>query len=221
MNLPGISLGASLNVPSPTGGLQIGASIVGGVLGALGLGGSDPDPVLGYKFGVIIGAAPVAAFTECVLPNLEIDTQEVKEGGQSGYTLTLPGNLKAGRLTLKNGLMVGSDMLNWYLQMLYGAFTEASYKNITVVVYKGGKIVYNFHFYNAFPVKWQGPQLRAEDHAVAVETIEFIYQDVTFDSIGGGVGGALGGLGAAIGGALGGAAGAAIGGAVGNALGGI
>ncbi len=139
----------------------------------------NPDPISGFKFALQFDTDPVAAFTECDLPSFELDTQEIKEGGQMGFTTTLPGPLKAGRITLKNGLMIGSKMLEWYMEMLSGSFDEDSFRNVTVIVYKSGLPAYSFNFDKAFPVKWQGPALKAEDSAVVIESVELVYQGVT------------------------------------------
>src|SRR5271165_5032191 len=104
----------------------------------------NPDPIQLWQFAIEIGNDPVAAFTECVLPNFEIETLPIPEGGQTGYTVTLPGPIKAGVITLKNGLFIGSKMFQWYLNMLSGNFDSDDFKQISLIVYKDGKQAFRF-----------------------------------------------------------------------------
>ena len=70
------------------------------------------DPHLGFRFGVVIEGIPQGIFTECTLPNIEWETQEIKEGGLNTYTHQLPGRRKGAKVTLKKGLLKESILKN-------------------------------------------------------------------------------------------------------------
>ena len=55
-----------------------------------------------FRFVVDVEGERLGAFTECTLPVVEWDAEEVKEGGLNSYTHMLPGRLKPARITLKN-----------------------------------------------------------------------------------------------------------------------
>lgn len=63
----------------------------------------------------------LGVFTECTLPTIEWELEEVKEGGLNHYIHQLPGRRKAARLTLKNGLGRGKIM-TWFLECLVQLF---------------------------------------------------------------------------------------------------
>ena len=140
----------------------------------------DLDPPVGFRFLVTIDGVPSGIFTECDLPSFEINTdQEIQEGGRAGYTIQLPGPLKPGRLSLKRGLVLADTVLDWYFKIIQWSFhKDELYKNVTVTLYKGSTPGLTIGFIKAYPVKWQGPSLKADTTAVAVEQIDFIYESM-------------------------------------------
>lgn len=139
------------------------------------------DGIAAFRFAVEIDGATIGAFTECDLPNFEIETEEVKEGGLNDVIHTLPGRGKPGHLTLKHGVMLNDQFMKWAYQVMINAFGAEKYKSVTVVMVNNNhKPIYRFEFDRAFPVKWQGPQFRAGDNAVAIESIELAHHGVTY-----------------------------------------
>jgi phage tail-like protein len=131
----------------------------------------------GFRFVVDVEDERQAAFTECTLPVLEWDVEEVKEGGLNAYTHMLPGRRKAARVTLKNG--VGkSKLLDWYLQAIS---LEAERKKITISLLDGSlsKSVLVWHIENVYPIKWTGPQLKSDENTIAIQSLELICGNIT------------------------------------------
>lgn len=131
----------------------------------------------GFRFIVAINGIPAAVFTECTLPNIEWEIQEVKEGGLNSYVHQLPGLRKSSKITLKRGLV--SDVLTeWYMSMMLGSFTTAR-RVITITLLNSMKLpVCTWNIMNAFPTKWSGPTLKSDDNAIAVETLEIACGEV-------------------------------------------
>ncbi|MEZ4611596.1 MAG: phage tail protein [Caldilineaceae bacterium] len=74
-----------------------------------------------FRYLVEIDGTRMAAFTECTLPSIEWEIEEVKEGGLNTYVHQLPGRRKGARLTLKHGIAKGV-LLDWYLKTLSEQF---------------------------------------------------------------------------------------------------
>ncbi|MFO7540341.1 MAG: phage tail protein [Chloroflexota bacterium] len=129
-----------------------------------------------FRFIVEIGGAPQAAFTECSVPVIEWDVEEVKEGGLNTFTHQLPGQRKGAKLTLKNG--VGSTALyDWCIQTMSESFER---KQVTVTLLNSMKDkVMSWDLVGAYPIKWTGPQLNASDNSVAIQTLELACGEVT------------------------------------------
>jgi phage tail-like protein len=127
-----------------------------------------------HSFVVEIGGTRMAAFTECTLPNLEIEVEEVKEGGRNEYVHVLPGQRKSGRIILKRGLTTSLDLFNWYKQMLSGGVAPAT-KTVSIILFDSlGNPLARWDFNNAFPVKWTGPTLKSDQSAIAIEQLEIV-----------------------------------------------
>ena len=132
-----------------------------------------------FRYMVDVGGITVGAFTECTLPVIEIDTEEIKEGGLNSRTHLLPGRRKAARLTLKNGLGK-NGLVDWCREMMQEKFTP---KTIDVVLKDArlDKPICTWHIETAYPVKWTAPQFQADSNAVAIQTIEFACGEVTVE----------------------------------------
>lgn len=132
-----------------------------------------------FRFVVKIDGLEQAAFTECRLPTIEVETEEVKIGGLNTWLYQVPGRRKAGRLTLKNG--VGkSDLLAWLNLALVDSFTKLNRREIVITLLDSTtkKQVAHWEVRDALPVKWEAPQLQADSNTVAIQTLEFVCGDI-------------------------------------------
>ena len=128
-----------------------------------------------FRYVIEIDKKRQAAFTECNLPTVEWEIEEVKEGGVNTYIHQLPGRRKSSRLTLKHGL--GKSVLfEWYLGTLNERFER---KDITITLCDvAGKGVVTWIVNGAYPIKWVGPQLKADSNTIAIQTLEFACGEV-------------------------------------------
>jgi len=143
------------------------------------------DPYAAYPFVVEIGGVSGAAFTECTLPVLEVEVEEVKEGGFNSGTHLLPGRVKRGSMTLKRGLAKPDDLLKWYSSIAQGSIERRA---VSVVFYDsqpggggGPKEVMRWNLAGAYPHKWTGPALNTASNQVAIETLEISFESVTVE----------------------------------------
>jgi phage tail-like protein len=137
-----------------------------------------PEPHAAFRFAVEIGSKIEAVFTECKLPDIEIETQEIKEGGLNTHTHFLPGRRKGHKFTLKNGVGHGENLWKWTLEGLYNG--KVSRQNVTIILYnvKHDEIM-RWNLIKAFPIKWTGPQLNTGENAVALQTLELACEGAT------------------------------------------
>jgi phage tail-like protein len=124
----------------------------------------------GFRFVVSVNGAPIGAFTECTLPAFDLDVETVKEGGLNTYVHQLPGQRRAAKITLKNGVGVGRDLLAFYQ-----AAMDERFRRLEVTVSLLNPLfvpILVLHLRDAFPLRWDGPQLRSEENTVAIQTFE-------------------------------------------------
>ena len=122
-----------------------------------------------FRFVVDIGGNAKAAFTECVLPTVEIETEELKEGGENTQTTLLLGRRKSARITLKNG--VGNNgLIAWYIETL----NEKVERRPVTIKLRNSKNddVMIWDIKDAIPVKWTGPQLTTDANTIAIQSLE-------------------------------------------------
>ena len=132
----------------------------------------QPIPIITeFRFLVEIDGMNWGAFTDCTLPVIELETEDVKEGGLNSFVHSLPMAIKPSSITLKNGLAALSSLNEWTIDILQGTITR---KNITIKMLDLTSQPYmTIMLKDAFPKKWTGPQLKTDSNVVALQSIEF------------------------------------------------
>lgn len=130
-----------------------------------------------FRYTVQIDKINHAAFTECTLPSLQVETQDLNEGGQNEYVHKLPVRVKPGTVRLRQGITTDAELLRWYLQVLNGEF-QAAIRTVQITIHDSKlSPVAVFTFKRAYPVKYTGPSLKAGDQALAIEELELAYHE--------------------------------------------
>jgi len=130
----------------------------------------------GFRFVVDVDGERQAAFTECILPSIEWEIEEIKEGGQNTYIHQLPGRRKSAKISFKNGLGK-SKLLDWYMEALKNAVER---KPLTITLLNlQHQPLFVWNIQEAYPVKWGGPQLKSDDNTIAIQTLELACGDIS------------------------------------------
>lgn len=185
----------------PTLGLNVAFSLTSNLLGIRN------DPYAAFNFLVEIEGLLAGGFSEVSGLEFESETQDYREGGRNDYVHKLPGPMRyTQNLTLRRGLTDIDVLWAWQQDVAKGTIER---RNGTIyMLNRMGIPTMWWDFIEAYPVKWSGPQFRADTNALAFEAIELVHrglkkQPVLSDLLGG-VGGALAGAAAgAIGGSIG------------------
>ncbi|HAB17049.1 MAG TPA: phage tail protein [Verrucomicrobiota bacterium] len=142
--------------------------------------GLNPELVLGFRFGVLFLAGGVVPnpldlrFRKVSGLSSEVTTTTVNEGGQNLYTHRLPERVNYGNLVLERGFVVGSPLnLEFNATMSLFKFSPAS---VLVILHNELALpLAAWLFHRAYPVKWSTSDLDAEQHAMAIDTMELAY----------------------------------------------
>jgi len=135
--------------------------------------GQVVDPYINFNFMVELDGIVQATFHECSGYDSNIDVIEHREGGAT-TPRKLPGLTKHSNLVLKRGLTSSVELWNWHAQTKNGNVQRKS--GSIVICDRSGAEVLRWHFYNAWPCKWTGPQLTSEGNDVAIEALELAYE---------------------------------------------
>lgn len=141
------------------------------------------NPLANFRFALDLGKSKSwsGVFTECKLPDVAWDVEQVKEGGQNTFVHQLPGQRKPGNVTLKYGLTKQHELLDWYADMMSEDFKETS-RTVTITLLDSeSKPVLIWNLHDAYPVKVTWPDLKAGDSTVAIQTLELACGRVEFE----------------------------------------
>ncbi len=129
-----------------------------------------------FRFAVQIEGITEALFTECTLPELEVEVHQQPEGGLNDAIHQLPGRVKAGKITLKRGITSSGELLAWYMAVARGQIIP---RRVSVVMYDSlGEEVLRWNFVGAFPTRWIGPSFSSGTSQIGIETLELCYQEM-------------------------------------------
>jgi phage tail-like protein len=119
----------------------------------------------------------IGTFTEVSGLSVQIEVEELAEGGQNQYTHRLPGRMKWPNLVLKRGVTDTDNLFEWFAKSSGEGFSGAGNKieplsGAVTLLDAAGETVRTWKFIDAYPVKWTGPKLAASAKDLAVEELE-------------------------------------------------
>lgn len=151
------------------------------------------DPLLGFNFHVSLfdsttspGAGltsivlqplianPAAGFSECSGLEMTLDLEDYNEGGNNGTVLKFPKRVKYSELTLKKGVTKDTQLFDWF----YGYTQGAGKRKDGVITLRDalGKPHTVWGFSRGLPSKYSGPQMNAQQSAVAIQSITITHE---------------------------------------------
>ena len=116
--------------------------------------------------------------------SFEVETEELKEGGENRFVYKLPKRTKYPNLVLKRGLLKGTKILDWIKAAQDGYFIALDYGFkpadilITLMDEEGGEAAV-WNVVQAYPLKLTTADFKAHENTIVVETIEMAYQYFT------------------------------------------
>ena len=144
------------------------------------------DPALAFKFWIELSGIVTAEFKECSGLRLERQVKTYQEGGVNDYVHILPGPVKYANIVFKYGAIHENpqsqtfDIWEWVIKGIHTGQVER--KTFSILLRNGaGDIVRRWNVKDAFPVKWEGPQLKTDQSQIAVETLEVAHHGLTLD----------------------------------------
>ena len=136
-------------------------------------------PPVGFHFRVDVeGITPGKkdiSFQEVSGIDVSVDTFEHKEGGENRFVHRLPDKITYDNLTLKRGLLVGSELIGWFKDSV--ELFRFDPRNVMVTLLnQDHEPLESWFFIQAYPVKWTIGNFDAQQNEVVIETIELSFQ---------------------------------------------
>ncbi len=113
-------------------------------------------------------------FQEVTGLSAEVSTEEFREGGLNEYAHRIPTGAKYGNLVLKRGFISDSEVAAWFRNAVENFVFEP--KDVTVkLLNEEHQPLATWTFLRAYPVKWSLSDLKAQESALAIESLELAY----------------------------------------------
>lgn len=138
-------------------------------------------PIPKFHFQVEWGGTKIG-FSEVTGLDISTDVIEYREGSSPEYhKIKMPGMQKFSNITLKRGTFKGdNDFYKWWNTI---ALNTIERRNVVVsLLNENHEPVVVWKIKNAFPVKMQSTDLKADGNEVAIETLELAHEGLTIQN---------------------------------------
>jgi len=182
--MPSLGLDAGFSIGGSVS-LGLSADLSAGLSAGLSFGtGGRTDPYMGFNFLVEIEGLVIGGFSDVSGLQVATDVLDFQEGGQNEYVHKLPGPTRyPSNLVLKRGLTDIQTLWTWHQEVISGSIVR---RNGTVYLLdRQGQQAMWWNFKEACPVKWSGPDLKAESNTVAMESIELVHRGLSRPAVSG------------------------------------
>jgi phage tail-like protein len=141
--------------------------------------GQRKDPYRNFRFLLEIDSIVQAGFSECTIPDTTSDVVDYREGNEQPSARKLPGLTKWGNITLKWGATDSLDLYNWRKLVEQGKMKDARRKVTVILQDEEGNNAARWEFVDAWPSKYDAPDVTAKGNDVAVETLEIVHEGMS------------------------------------------
>lgn len=157
------------------------------------LGSAAPDPLPKFRFVMTLDAGDAylpaaqaalvplvagASFQEVTGLGAQLEVVAYAEGGRNDSVHQLPLRHTWNRLTLRRGLILDPGLWSWYQAGLAGSLGARRDGSVLLLDASGNPAV-SWAFHGGLAAKWTGPDLHAEQNAIAVEALEIAHEGLT------------------------------------------
>jgi phage tail-like protein len=142
-------------------------------------------PPVGFHFLVVFELFPQTPndfrFQEVSGLEVDMEMEQIKEGGQNRFTHSLPVRNRYTDITLKRGMFIGSGITLWCKNAIENFVFQPT--NVLISLLNADHLpLQSWYVVNAIPKKWQVTSFNAQENSVAIESLVLSYN--YFTSIG-------------------------------------
>lgn len=135
------------------------------------------DPYRNFRFSLEIDGITQAGFSEVAIPDTSSDVVEYREGSEATTVRKLSGLTKYGNITLKWGVTDSVELYEKWRKLVEDGKMKDAMKNVAIIMMdEEGNAAARWEFVNAWPSKYDAPDLNAKGTDVAIETLEIVHE---------------------------------------------
>jgi phage tail-like protein len=133
----------------------------------------ERDPLIGAHFALDVDGVVSAFFAEASGFNnkSEVATHVAVDDKGRQVLQKIPGNLSYDDLVLRRGITDSKALWDWRQKVIDGKVNDARANGSVIMYNQAGEEIARFNFVNGWPSSWKGPDVKADDNAVALEEI--------------------------------------------------
>jgi phage tail-like protein len=138
--------------------------------------GKRTDPYRSFRFLVEIDGIIQGGFNEVTIPDSAQEPIEYREGTDQPTMRKIPGLIKYGNVVLKWGTTDSMELYEWRKAVEDGKTASARRSMAVIVLDEEGNATSRWEFSDAWPTKYDSPDLKASGSEIAIETLEIAHE---------------------------------------------
>jgi phage tail-like protein len=140
------------------------------------------NPYAGFNFTVTVEGGEPAAFSTVILPTIEIDVVEYRDGtDRTNQPRQVVGLTKYTNLVLKRGVASSTNLWEWFDQVRQGTLDRRTIVVTLLNEERNPVVVWKLR--RCLPIKYVGPTLSAGESDVAIEEIELAVENLEIEQV--------------------------------------
>lgn len=139
------------------------------------------DGQLAGNFLLEVDGVEIGMFSAVSGLQLSIQTEDLVEGGQNGFTRKLPGRMDWPNIVMTRGLIKSDNLFDWLSKTSGEGFAAAGNKlkrctgAITALASDGSRLR-AWNLAGCFPVRWKGPEFNVTSNDTLSEELEIAHE---------------------------------------------
>ena len=140
------------------------------------------NPYAGFNFSVTVEGGEPLAFSTVILPTIEIDVVEYRDGtDRTNQPRQVVGLTKYTNLVLKRGVASSNSLWEWFDQVRQGTLDRRTI--VVTLMNEERNPVMVWKLRRCLPIKFVGPTLNAGDSDVAIEEVELAVEGLDIEQV--------------------------------------
>ncbi|MDP9093585.1 MAG: phage tail protein [Actinomycetota bacterium] len=138
------------------------------------------DPPIANRFLFEVDGVEIGVFKEVRGLEVTVPTEEIREGGQNGFSYKVPGRMVWPNIVFRRGLTQSDALFTWMTKSSGEGFAGAQNKlkrstgAITAITHTG-KRLRSWQLQGVFPVRWKGPDFSIDNKSALEEELEITH----------------------------------------------
>ena len=119
-----------------------------------------------------------AEFSECDGLEMNLTPKTIRQGGDNGRQIHLPGPVSYGQLSLKRGMTKDFGLWSWFEQSIRDRSLRAEGEILMLSSDPSRTQDVRFKLTRCLPTKLKAPTLNAKDGSIAIEEMQIAYESL-------------------------------------------